>query len=387
MTTITKALIAGLLVIALIGERTAFAQWNSQPVAVPIGEALAALLQKGAAGYASTDRAWRYTFPRDYGVHPDHRTELWHFSGSVVSRQGRRFGFQVGFFRIGVIPPGAPAGPSAWATRNLYWAQFALDDAASNRFHASERIERAAMDLSGASSSPPRVWVGNWVMEVDSADAPGAVLRLDAAIDEVRIALALRSAKPPVAPAVGGGRSSGSGQPNPFHAYLMTRLVATGTVHIGTERFEVEGRAWLDRAWGLVPLPWGAVVWDRFLVQLDDGRELMALRLRRRDGGGNPVITGMLVAHDGSSRMLDDGAVDIELLERDGTRFPSRWWLRVPGEGIELGLTAYVAERKTRLSMRSWAGAVDVGGTSNGRPIRGNGYVELAANATTAGGT
>lgn len=384
MLMVTKALIAGLLVVALDPGRPLLAQ--GQPVAVPVGETLAALLQKRAAGFAPADSAWRYAFPQDHGAHPDHRTELWHFSGSLVSGQGRRFGFQVGFFRIGVIPPDDPIGPSAWATRNLYWAQFALDDAAGRRFHASERIERAAMDLSGASSSPPRVWVGNWVMEVDGTDARGATWRLEAADGEARIVLALRSAKPPVAPAVGRARSGGSGTLNAFHAYVMTRLVATGTVHIGAQSFEVEGRAWLDRAWGLVPLPWGAVVWDRFLVQLDDGRELMALRLRRRDGGGEPVIMGMLVAHDGSSRMLDEGAVRVERLERDGTRFPSRWRLRVPGEGIELELTAYVAGRKTRLSLRSWAGAVAVDGTSNGRPIRGNGYVELAANATTAGG-
>ena len=168
----------------------------------------------------------------------------------------------------------------------------------------------------------------------------------------------------------------------------MTRLLTTGTVHIDNRVFEVDGHAWLDRAWGLVPLPLGAVVWDRFLLQLDDGSELMALRLRRRDGSGEPIVTGILMARDGSTRTLAESALSIDLIDRasdrqEGTRFPARWRLRVPEEGIEFRLTPYVEARETRLSLRSWAGAVGIRGTANGQAIEGHGYVELAGNGET----
>ncbi len=361
---------------------------NAQPGAAATAEALAALLQKDASGFASTNAPWQFTFPRDHGAHPDHRTESWQVSGSLVSREGRRFGFQLAFFRIGVTPPATPIGPSAWATRDVYWAQFTLGDAAANRAYQFERVERAAMGLSGSEASPARVWVGDWIVEMRDARKDSATFSLRAANADVRIALSLRSAKPPVIPAMGDGRRASSNAPNTFYAYLMTRLLATGTVHIANQVFEVDGHAWLDRAWGLVPLPVGAVVWDRFLLQLDEGSELMALRFRRRDGSGEPIVTGILVARDGSMRTLAEGALDIDLIDRatdpgEGTPVSARWRLRVPGEQIELRLTPHVTAQGTRLSLRSWAGAIGIRGTARGQAIEGQGYVELAADSET----
>ena len=161
-----NVLIASLVSVTLFAGSPLLAQREAQPVAMAMGEAMAALLEKDAPGFASTNAPWQFTFPSDHGAHPDHRTESWHFSGSLLSREGRRFGFQLAFFRIAVTPLAAPIGPSAWATREVYWAQFALGDAAANRSYEFERVERAAMGLSGSEPSPARVWVGDWIMEV-----------------------------------------------------------------------------------------------------------------------------------------------------------------------------------------------------------------------------
>lgn len=348
---------------------------------MPLGGYLPALWPQDAEGYATADAPWRFRFPSDHGAHPDYRTEVWHFSGSLASPQGRSYGFQLTFFRIGVTPPGVRTGPSAWAARNLYWAQFALTDAAGNRFHAFERFDRAAMGLSGSASSPVRVWVGNWVMEAHGAEGDDATIHLRAAHEELRIALSLRSAKPPVNPAATARARNGSGAPSTFHTYLMTRLIAKGTVQVGKQEHEVEGHAWLDRAWGLVPVPLGPVVWDRFLLQLGDGRELAAVRLRRRDGSGEPVVTAMLVERDGTARALAQHALTIEVVDHwssphDGMRFPTRWRLRIPDEAIELELTPYVAGQERRMALRSWGGTVRLAGKADGRAIEGNGHVE-----------
>ena len=44
------------------------------------------------------------------------------------SAAGRRFGYQLTFFRVGVDP--SPANPSRWAVRDLYMAHFAITDRA-----------------------------------------------------------------------------------------------------------------------------------------------------------------------------------------------------------------------------------------------------------------
>ena len=44
---------------------------------------------------------YRYQFPRDHFNHPDFRTEWWYYTGNLRSPEGRRYGFELTFFRRG----------------------------------------------------------------------------------------------------------------------------------------------------------------------------------------------------------------------------------------------------------------------------------------------
>ena len=50
------------------------------------------------------------SFPRDHAAHPDYRIEWWYYTGNLYTREGRRFGYQLTFFRVGV--DAAPVNPS-----------------------------------------------------------------------------------------------------------------------------------------------------------------------------------------------------------------------------------------------------------------------------------
>ena len=43
-----------------------------------------------------------FEFPRDHASHPEFKIEWWYYTGNVQTADGRRFGFQVTFFRVGV---------------------------------------------------------------------------------------------------------------------------------------------------------------------------------------------------------------------------------------------------------------------------------------------
>ena len=58
-------------------------------------------------------------------------------------------------------------------------------------------------------------------------------------------------------------------------------------------------------------------------------------------------------------------------------RYPSRWRLAVPGAGLDLAITPWLADQELIVGTRYWEGAVRVEGTAAGRPIGGRGYVEL----------
>jgi predicted secreted hydrolase len=374
-----RILSAVALVIAMAAAVVPLVAKRDPPASSFAVGALAALWPGDADGYAVASGPWRLRFPADHGAHPDYRTEVWNFSGTLTAAKNGEYGFQLAFMRLGVVPPRVATGPSVWAARDLYWAQFSLTDSAANRVHSAERFERAAMGLSGSATEPARVWVGDWIMEANSAPEQ-TTFHLRGAHDGMRIALVLRSAKPAIDPVAVARRQMEAGG---FHGYLMTRLEASGTVRIGSVEHEVQGTVWLDRAWGLVPLPTGAVVWDQFRLHLGDGRELAAVQLRRRDGSGESVVTAMLVEQDGTARSVAESDVSIEALElwsspHDGARFPVRWRLRLPAEAVDIELTPYVAGQERHTVLRSWVGAVRVSGSAQGRAIRGSGYVETS---------
>jgi len=150
----------------------------------------------------------------------------------------------------------------------------------------------------------------------------------------------------------------------------------------------VEGSSWLDREWGTSSLEKGQSGWDWFALQLSDGRDLMFYRLRRGDGGADPFSAGTLVLPDGSFRPLSPDDVRVEILEHwrspeSGARYPSRWRLRLPTEGLELEVVPRVADQELRTAVRYWEGAVGVRGTARGKPVEGDGYVELTGYGET----
>ena len=77
--------------------------------------------------------------------------------------------------------------------------------------------------------------------------------------------------------------------------YSYTRLPTRGTIRLGAKTFEVSGASWLDREWSTSALGPEQSGWDWFALQLDDGRELMFYRMRRKDGGVDRHSQGVLV--------------------------------------------------------------------------------------------
>ena len=74
---------------------------------------------------ARPDYAW--SFPEDHWARPDYKTEWWYFTGHLTGENGRRFGYQFTFFRVGLLPE-KPALESDWATRELIMGHAAISD-------------------------------------------------------------------------------------------------------------------------------------------------------------------------------------------------------------------------------------------------------------------
>jgi predicted secreted hydrolase len=368
---------------------------RGRPAASTVGATLAiveALAPSNPDGFERALAPRRFEFPADHGPHPGFRTEWWYWTGNLRARQAdgssRRFGFQLTFFRSALAPVVA-VRRSAWETRDVYTAHLALTDVEAGRFQAWDRWARGALDLAGAEGEPLRVWLGDWSAEAGARDA--GIIHLGAGEGDARIDLALSPGKTPVLHGERGLSRKSAEPGNASYYYSLTRMPAVGEVRLAGRAFAVEGLAWMDREWSTSALAADQVGWDWFALQLEDGREVMLYRLRRRDGGISPESQGTLVGVDGGATTLARDTAEVLVLDHwvsphGGARYPARWRLRMPTAGLDLVVTPLVPDQELDLTVRYWEGAVRVEGTEDGRPLGGVGYVELVGYAGASGG-
>lgn len=338
-------------------------------------------------GYARAQAPAALQFPRDHGPHPAFGSEWWYYTGNLAAQDGRRFGFELTFFRVSLAPPAAVAGQaSAFATHQVYMAHLAITDVAGRRFEAFERFERPVLGLAGAQAEPFRVWLRDWQARslTDDLQAPGSPfpLQLQAGQDGLGLDLRLENDKPPVLQGEHGLSRKGPAPGDASYYYSYTRLRASGTLRLGQARVAVQGLAWMDREWSTTALGAQRIGWDWFALQLDHGAELMFCRIRRADGAPNPFDYGVWVRPDGSYRTLR--ADEVQLVVTDhwrspatGVRYPAGWQLTVAPAAARLRVRPLLADQELDLAVRYWEGAVATTGTVAGRPVSGHGYVEL----------
>jgi len=339
-------------------------------------------------------------FPRDQGPHRNFRQEWWYLTGNLDSAGGERFGFELTIFRLALAPTAdgptpAASGPSvqgsAWRTRQIYLAHFAITDVARHRFRFAVKRSRAALGLAGAQADPFRVWVGNWrIGQERKRGATAGAWRLQAAERGYVLSLTARPLMPPV-PNGEQGLSRKSGEPgDATYYYSIPRIAVQGTLVRDGRPLRVRGLAWLDREWGSGSLGPQEAGWDWFGLQLDDGSSLMFYSLRDRNGAQDPYSAGTWVDARDQARRLARSDVRIEVLahwtDRSGTRYPSRWRLLAPALGLDLTVHPILADQELLSSLRYWEGAVEVAGTRAGRAVRGRGYVELVGYAGASAG-
>lgn len=333
-----------------------------------------------AADWKPADPAYRLELPRDHAAHPDAKIEWWYYTGNLAAADGRRFGYQLTFFRVGVDP--RPANPSRWAVRDLYLAHFAISDLSRGRHVYADRLNRAGVGWAGARADGYRVWNEEWEATLDEAGRH----RLRAADAGIALDLVLDEGKPVVLHGESGYSRKGPSPGNASHYYSLTRMPTRGTLTVDGERVEVTGASWMDHEFGTSFLEPGQLGWDWFSVQFDDGTEMMLFQIRRSDGRADPFASGTLVDAAGRVTHLDAKAFTLQpggtwTSPRSGARYPVAWRVAVPGGQLALDVRAAFPAQELRTedstAVTYWEGAIEVRGTRAGRPIAGRGYLEM----------
>lgn len=343
-----------------------------------------------AADWRPALSGWQYEFPRDHHPHPEFKTEWWYFTGNLRAENGRRFGYQLTFFRQGIRPPAQRSGErSRFIIGDLKFAHFAMTDVATNRFHFEQKLSRGAFGEAGFDMAEPDgeaarlAWINDWTLTMAGAQQ----FEISARNKFAQLKLSLVSAKPWTVHGANGVSQKATGEGRASHYYSGTRLQSRGRLMIDGSSFEVDGESWFDHEWATNQLTPEQIGWNWFSIQLDDQTELMLYQMRTRDGGIDPNSSGTFVTAQGAVQHLrrDDYTLrptKFWTSKTTGGRYPIAWELAVPSLAVRLSISTPVENQELALQpIVYWEGLIDVAGTRSGQAVRGHGYMELTGYA------
>ncbi|TXH69550.1 MAG: carotenoid 1,2-hydratase [Thiothrix sp.] len=332
-----------------------------------------------AAGFARAVEPRAFIFPQDHAAHPEFRNEWWYVTGNVQTQSGRRFAYQVTFFRI-ALSPQVPTNTSVWATNQVWMAHIALSDIDGNEHVYDQRFARGAAGLAGQNMQPFKVWLEDWqILGQANGEFPWVVQVTN---PDFSLKLNLQPEKPVVLQGDQGLSQKSSEAGNASYYYSLTRLATTGVIHYQDQDFQVSGLSWLDREWSTSVLGKDQVGWDWFSLQMDDGHELMFYQLRKLSGEADQVHSqGKWIKPDASTVNLSLQDVKLKPLQywqaASGAKYPIAWGLEYPAVKGHWRIEAVLEDQLMQTSVLYWEGAVRVIDLATHKRV-GQGYLELS---------
>jgi len=320
---------------------------------------------------------YQFEFPRDHGTHDEYKTEWWYYTGHLQTESGKRYGFELTFFRVGVTPPDAQQ-QTAWDLRNLALAHFAITDIDGKKFRYYEKLNRMSPFTAMAGEGRLDVFNEAW----SATTTRDGAWRITASQNGDAIDLVLRTRKAPAIHGENGVSVKAQGVGYASHYYSMTRLSVTGTVN----RERCDGIAWMDHEFGSSALRETQQGWDWFSVQLDNDTELMLYQIRTRSGAPDVTSSGSLITSGGDVIHLTHDEFVIRPLRhwtspRTGAVYPMGWSVAIPKLKISMRIDPVLEDQElvTRTSTRVtyWEGACDVSGSFENVSVSGRSYVEM----------
>ena len=257
-----------------------------------------------------------FSFPRDHGTHDEYKTEWWYYTGHLETDAGKRYGFELTFFRVGVVPPGSRSEDALGSAQSLARA---LRDHRRRR----ERLPllREAQSLLAVhrrrGGGNARRLQRRLARDDAAPTAPGAS---SAYGGKDAIDLVLTSRKAPAIHGENGISVKAEGPGYASHYYSMTRLEVRGRVNGAN----CHGAAWMDHEFGSSALRESQQGWDWFSVQLDNDAELMLYQIRRKDGTPDATSSGSLISSEGNVIHLRRDQMPITPLGAGIRRNPAR---------------------------------------------------------------
>ena len=320
-------------------------------------------------------------FPRDYGAHPDYRTEWWYMTG-WLGEGADKLGFQVTFFRSRTLHP--DSNPSRFAPRQLLFAHAALALPSEGQLLHAEVAGRAGSAGASFGTADTSLTLSGWSLQRSSDDHYRTLI----SAEHFTLELAAFTSLAPVLR--GNDGLSLKGPISQFASYYYSRPQLSVSAKVSLKKSSVgrrkteqllslSGSAWFDHEWSSSLLMAGAVGWDWIGINLLDGSSVMAFRMRN---AAKETLFSEWDWRDAHGRVIEKRqdvgwqVVGQWRSPRSLLTYPEGFQLRVAGRTLTLRPLMADQEVNAQASTGGfyYEGAVEL---TEGGKLLGRGYLEL----------
>jgi predicted secreted hydrolase len=308
--------------------------------------------------------------PRDLAAHEWAQTEWWYYTGHLKSADGKKYGFELTFFRRRMDNDSFHGMKFGEVVQNAYMSHFSVTEESTGKF-IRQGLASPEGPMASALSDQYQVRIGPW-----QASGDDRVHRIKAAHPEMAIDLELQPLKPAVLHGNNGIVAKGNNMANYYMSY--TRLQVSGKLVFEGREMEVTGLGWFDHEYGFM----GATPdtgWDWYSIQLDDNTEYMIYAIRRPDKTIEPLSKACKIDQQSKEQCVPVAQAKITPVSSwksplTRASYPSGWQIAVPELGLEVKVSPDAPDQEFLfLDIAYWEGSCSV----EGRPANGMAYVEL----------
>ena len=287
--------------------------------------------------------------PRDLYAHKDVQTEWWYYTGHAETKDRKRFGFELVFFKrrtdldkLGIVPLRLLGNP-------IYFAHFAITDYENEKFSYSHRKSSNGTFDSPASASENHfhLRLGDWsIRESNGNHVLRAAIREDITFEA--------TLSPKKKFILNGKNKDGVSYKDENEAsryFTCPRMDLEGDITQNDETEHFFGSAWMDREFGTWTPTENQKGWDWFSIQLDNETELMCYQLRNSLNAVSPYSSGVFVDKNGEFTPLSAKEFTIKPTgywksQRTKTTYPSGWKIKVEKYNLNLSVTPIIEDQE-----------------------------------------
>lgn len=323
----------------------------------------------------------RLVFPRDFGAHPEYRTEWWYLTGWLGSG-AESLGFQVTFFRSRTLHP--EENPSRFAPRQIMFAHAALALPKSGTLRHAQTSGRAGPAGVSFDTADTALRMAGWTLQRTHDDRYQVYIPAE----DFTLKLEAVARSQPVLRGYAGYSLKGPSPELASYYYSRPQLQVAAQITLSNpsrtnrgqdKRLNLSGMAWFDHEWSSSLLMAEAVGWDWIGINLQDGGSLMAFRIRNSDGN---TLFSEWDWRDAQGKVVDRrqdvtwAALGHWRSPRSLVAYPSGFTLRVAERELTLQPLMPDQEVDARASTGSfyYEGAVEL---MENEQVLGRGYLEL----------